>query len=215
MKVRLAAQVLSFRVGRVMAAYGDPECQETADFILKMDRFFDCLNSRSIQEGYLKGKPDMLPYRRVNDKRFAFLQEFYNFLVDWKHAVDTRPGQFSKIERNRMFLSHQTFKGLCMTLKAFLEATRFLLRHGVSFVLSNRFCQDPLENHFGRQRGMGRRNTNPSLWRFGYNESKLMIGRSMSLMIEPKGNVSRKRAGEKEQEVVISTSPLKKISRPR
>ena len=50
---------------------------------------------------------------------------------------------------------------------AFVECTKFLLNSGVSFVLSNKFNQDPLEAHFGRHRGAGRRSENPSLWNFG------------------------------------------------
>ncbi|KAK7481904.1 hypothetical protein BaRGS_00026812 [Batillaria attramentaria] len=110
-----------------------------------------------------------------------------------------------------MFLSQQTFKGMVTTLKAFPEVTRYLLRHGVQYVLSNKFCQDPLEKHFGRQRGLGRRCENPNLWSFAYNENKLRLSRSLGVAIQPQGNVRRKRGGD--EVVVISTSPLKKIKR--
>ena len=53
-----------------MAAYGGDDAQETAGFILLMDRFFDCLNVRSDVEGQRRRKPDMLPYTDVNDARF-------------------------------------------------------------------------------------------------------------------------------------------------
>ena len=48
-----------------------------------------------------------------------------------------------------------------------VEATQFLLRSGVDFVLSNRFCQDPLEADFGRHRCLGIRAENPTLWSYG------------------------------------------------
>jgi hypothetical protein len=51
---------------------------------------------------------------------------------------------------------------------AFVECTKFLLNNGVQFVLSHVFNQDPLEEHFGRHRSLGRRSENPSLWQFGY-----------------------------------------------
>ena len=54
------------------------------------------------------------------------------------------------------------------SVHAFVEATKYLLDHGVDFVLSHVFNQDPLEEHFGRHRGMGRRMDNPNLWTFGY-----------------------------------------------
>ena len=41
MNVRLAAQVLSSSVGKDMLEYSGPECSETANFILKMDKFFN------------------------------------------------------------------------------------------------------------------------------------------------------------------------------
>ena len=48
-----------------MAAYSCPECQETAKLILLVDRFFDCLNGRSLVEGDFKRKPDLMSYNLV------------------------------------------------------------------------------------------------------------------------------------------------------
>ena len=42
-----------------------------------------------------------------------------------------------------------------------------------SYVLSERFCQDPLENWFGRQRCSGSRKDNPSMVDFGYNNNTI------------------------------------------
>ena len=53
-----------------MAAYGGPEKEETDKFILLMNRFFDCLNVRALQEGDHKRNPDLMPYRTVTDSRF-------------------------------------------------------------------------------------------------------------------------------------------------
>ena len=54
-----------------------------------------------------------------------------------------------------------------VSVKSFIEATQFLLKSGVAMVLSNRFCQDPLEEHFGRQRSLAIRSENPTIWTFG------------------------------------------------
>ena len=43
---------------------------ETAKFCSMFDRFFDCLNTRNANEGRQKRKPDLDPYRSVEDKRF-------------------------------------------------------------------------------------------------------------------------------------------------
>ena len=54
------------------------------------------------------------------------------------------------------------------TVKAFMECSRFLLQNGVGYILSQDFCQDPLEEHFGRHRGLGYRHENPNILQFGY-----------------------------------------------
>lgn len=210
MNVKLAAQVLSRTVGLVMQEFWGEDRQETAKLILKIDRFFDCLNGRSLdhEEARKKRKPDLEPYRTVEDNRFAFLDEFLEYLYQWKDSVATRPGQFTKAERSRMFLTHQTFKGLVMTLKSFKEATCYVLNHGVDFVLSNKFCQDPLEAHFGRHRNLGRRMDNPNLYAFGVNENKIRIQRQMAMVVQPKGNIEQRK--RKDDTVVITLSPVKK-----
>ena len=40
-------------------------------------------------------------------------------------------------------------------------------------MLTERFCQDPLENYFGRQRSMGQRKDNPPLCDVGYNDNTI------------------------------------------
>ena len=213
MNVRLAAQVLSARVGKTMRAYGGPDCQETAKFVLLMDRFFDCLNTRSETEGVYERKPDLLPYKDIHDDRFVFLEkEFLGYLNQWKESTQVRQGEYTKTQRSKMFLTSQTYDGLCMTVHSFVEVTRYLLTHGVKFVLSQVFCQDPLEEHFGRHRGMGQRSDNPNLWAFGYQENKIRLQRTLALQMQPRGNVSHKKR-QKPPPVAVSHSPLKKIRR--
>ena len=68
-----------------------------------------------------------------------------------------------------MFLSSQTYEGVKITVHSVIELVKFLIIHKVSYVLTERFCQDPLENYFGKQRSSGARKDNPSLYDFGYN----------------------------------------------
>ncbi|KAK7505178.1 hypothetical protein BaRGS_00003748 [Batillaria attramentaria] len=122
-----------------------------------MDRFFDCLDTRNLNEADRTCKPDLQAYTQLDDPRFDFLEEeFLAYLEEWQTSVNHRPGQFSKTDRQKMCLTHQTFRGLVMTVHAFVGVTKYLLSQGVPFVLSNKFCQDPIEEHFGRHRGMGR-----------------------------------------------------------
>ena len=39
----------------------------------------------------------------------------------------------------------------------------------VDFVLTERFCQDPVQEYFGNQHKLGRRTDNPDIWQFGAN----------------------------------------------
>ncbi|XP_021339576.1 uncharacterized protein LOC110440757, partial [Mizuhopecten yessoensis] len=115
MSVRLAAQVLSNTVSAVMAAYYGPDLSETAKFFSVVNRFFDCLNVRSLHESARPRKPDLAPYTSQNDPRFVFLQKtFLGYLDHWLGAVRARGG-FTRTEQNKMFLSHQTHEGIIMT----------------------------------------------------------------------------------------------------
>ena len=63
-------QVLSSSVAKALMYFNDPATVETQRFCHIFDRFFDCFNVRSYSEGRKKRKPDLLPYRTVNDSRF-------------------------------------------------------------------------------------------------------------------------------------------------
>ena len=72
-----------------------------------------------------------------------------------------------------MFISSQSYDGLKITMHSAIEVVRFLIMHKVSYVLAERFCQDPLENYFGKQRSSGARKDNPSLYEFGSNDNTI------------------------------------------
>ena len=56
---------------------------------------------------------------------------------------------------------------LLLTVKSFVEIAKFLLgQQGVKFLLSEKFCQDPLEVFFGHQRAKGGHNDNPTVQQF-------------------------------------------------
>eukprot|EP00795_Rhopilema_esculentum_P017480 gene17480-9089_t len=212
MRVNLAAQVMSETVGKVMHEYGSPDSSETAKMILMMDKFFDCCNTRSLSEGDRKRKPFLKPYTDINDSRFSFMKdEFLKFLNDWKEAIESRDGNYSEAERKKMFLSKATYDGLQTTSYALIECVKYLLQNGFKYVLTNRFCQDPLENHFGMHRGLGRRSCNPTVYALGYQENKLRLQRTIASSITPQGNTKGSKGPK--QGITITTSPLKKRKR--
>ena len=58
-------------------------------------------------------------------------------------------------------------------MHTFKEVCNFLLKHGVPYILSERFCQDDLENYFGRQRAIGSTRDNPTARDIGYNDNNI------------------------------------------
>ena len=72
-----------------------------------------------------------------------------------------------------MFISWQSYEGIQITVHSSIELIKFLLNNNVPYILSERFCQDPLENYFGRQRAIGYRKDNPSVRDFGYNDNTI------------------------------------------
>jgi len=125
------------------------------------------------------------------------LIRFLDYLKSWKGSTETRPGDFSQNAKARMFLSWQTYEGFEITVHSAIEATKFLLQEGMEYVLTERFCQDPVEEYFGNQRKLGRRSDNPDICQFGYNSNTIRIQRSVSCQSgNTRGRKDRKRAWE-------------------
>ena len=116
----------------------------------------------------------LAPLRSVNDWRFSWLHNvFLKSFQNWLNSVQQRQRNFSKDADQKMFMSWQTYEGLKISVNSIIEATQFLLWHQVKYVLTERFCQDPLENWFGRQRSLGSRKDNPSMADFRYNNNAI------------------------------------------
>ena len=180
--------MLSASVAPVHEAYGPPEAAGTAKFALMMDTFFDCLNVRSASEHKFKRKPYLAPYKSLVDERFSWLEkEFLPFFEEWRISTKNRAGNYTPNARSKMFISWQTYEGLQITSLAAIEATKFLLTEGVEYVLTERFCQDPVEEYFGNQRKLGHRSDNPDMFTSGHNTN--------TLRIQQEGERTKKRHG--------------------
>ena len=132
-------------------------------------------------------KPFLKPYESLDDERFTWLIEtFLKYFTDWKASIAVRPGQFNDNAKASMFISWQTYEGIKITVHSTIEIVKYLLSKGVPYVLTERLCQHPLENYFGRQRSMGHRKDNPTLGDFGYNDNTIRtqkIFRPIALMM--------------------------------
>ncbi|XP_046579981.1 uncharacterized protein LOC124287470 [Haliotis rubra] len=94
--------------------YGD-QVIETVKFIRHMNKFFDCLNVRSLSEGRKTRNRDRDIYCEADDDRLTYLMnDFlgYRYFDSWRVSVTNRPGDFTKGQRSSMMLSHQTLEGL-------------------------------------------------------------------------------------------------------
>ena len=180
MNVRLAVQVLSACVAHVLTEYYTVETHGTAEIISMMNKFFDCLNTRSYQEHIKKRKDDVKPYTLVDDPRFDWLKnDFIKYFDNWKFYIDMKFKDFTLSDRQKMFVSNQTYYGLKITVNSVIECTQFLLKNGVNAVLTEHFNQDILEEYFGEHRSLGRRSENPTVYQFGYQPNAIRISKSV------------------------------------
>lgn len=208
MNVRLAVQVLSKSSAAILRKYYPSGTKGTSDLCDNVNKFFDCMNARCETESIRKRNEFCKPFKSVNDERFTWLKnDFLNYLQNWKESVDKRPGDYSQTERDRMFLSHQTYKGIMISVNSMIEATKYLLNSGVPFVLTERFNQDILEEYFGRQRSLGRRNDNPTVQQFGYQGNTIRMQRSHH---KSTGNTSGRSSKKQNSWAEVDNEPLAK-----
>ena len=94
-------------------------------------------------------------------------------------------------------MSKQTHEGFKIITNLITEAVQFLLQH----VLTERFCQDPLENYVGHQPSLGARKDNPFLWDFGFNDNAI---RNQKVFRPIAGNVG----GQDQSNIEFSCDPI-------
>lgn len=76
---------------------------------------------------------------------------------------------------------------------------------GAKFILTEKFCQDAVEIYFGKQRAKGRRNENPTVQQFIYNNQAIITGKSLV-----SGHCSNIRKVGTKLDVNELSSPLRK-----
>ena len=118
-------------------------------------------------------------YTTENDFRFDWLQNtLLPYFNNWKHILQ-RTGNFTASAREKMFIFRQSHVGIQITCYSVIKTTKYLLKEGFQFVLTERFCQEVLEKYFGCQWGIGRRNDKPTVFQFGYSDNIIRMQRSV------------------------------------
>ena len=149
MRVYLAAQVFSNRVANAITLQGKGGTEETAKFVRNMNEFFDCLNANRVFTQF----EFKSVYRSPLDRRLVWLEgEFLKYFQDWKNWAMNQT-DVPLQERKQYFISDQTWEGLQICVKSFVEVVRFSLSIlGVDYVVATKINQDPLEKFFGKLR---------------------------------------------------------------
>ena len=141
--------------------------------------------------------------RGFNDKRFDWLlHTCLPYFTNWKESIESRPGIYTTNDKARMFLSWQTYEAILITTHSSIELVKFLLQNNVKCLLTERFCQHPFENYFGRQRSMGRRIDNPNVQQLGYQGNTIRA----SKIFRPKTSGNSQK--EEQQKFKISTEAV-------
>jgi hypothetical protein len=186
MKVIYAAQVLSNSVTEALKRFKSDsrftkyDVDELCKFLLLCNNFFDCMNGeKSPTSTRNKENKFLAPYEDVNDWRFNYLlNDVLKFFHDWKKDTTKRPGRFEKEERDKMFISHESYESLQVTIPGFIGAVKFMLSIGAPYVDGRKFNQDKLEQYFGLLRMSGGGSDNPSVLQ--------VIQKSQSLHVQGK-----------------------------
>ena len=98
MNVRLAAQVLSTTVSKVLSNYGPADAAGTAEFCLIFDKFFDIMNVSSTTASSRELKPFNASFLSTDDPRFSRLKnQFLKYFEDWLRSIEERPRGIYKI----------------------------------------------------------------------------------------------------------------------
>ena len=73
-------------------------------------------------------------------------------------------------------------------MRSFVELVPYLLQfEGFDYFLSDKLNQDPLEEHFSKQRMRGGGNDNPTLLEYGFNERNIIVAKS-DMLLTMRGN---------------------------
>jgi hypothetical protein len=151
MNVKLATQVLSHSVASGIRCYIKlkqmaPEAEATADFVEKINRLFDIMNSNSF---HAKNKWQK-PLSSKTLEQFHELRSAVPWIEEWK---------FKSRRKNILKVNLPFKQGLLMSITALLGVCSDLINvHGFKYVMTSRFNQDVVENWFSCVRGKGRNN---------------------------------------------------------
>ena len=217
MKVNLAAQVMSRTVAMDILLRKWPNTSSVVKFIIMVNDFFDMLNGNSTTDAKRAANENLAAYESLQDPRIydekapdgtiikrSKLGQFWDYIEEWKNEVNGL--KCSEKEKKKKMLARQTIDGIEMAINGFIGAVNYLLSIGTKFINARVFCQDPLEQYFGKQRQAGGGSRNPNVERYFQNDNKIALHRDMNVR-RRSGNVA---ADNKHWEVDDAPLPKKR-----
>lgn len=165
MKVKFAAQVFSESVCRSMSLYLTlgflpSEAIHTCEFILRMDKLFDILNSSR----KLARKKHNCAFKGL-EHQMEFLQDCLRFFDKLKVKNNKNQNITAKIK---------CFKALKITINSVIGLWTDLQNSNFEFLYTRRLNQDALENYFGKIRQQNGNCFNPTPIQFVRSSRKLL-----------------------------------------
>lgn len=201
MNVRLAAQLFSrsvaigLKIYRQLNVPGFDDTAGTEKVTSLLNDLFDILNAKIPQAGIRKGSP-----------KIKFLEEF----LDMLNQTEAR-------KNVKLIASNQTVESLRVTLMSVLSIIEFLHNEGVSYILTAKLNQDPLERFFGLVRSFGGDEDHPTVTKFSQLFRLLSLYTPVKVAV--KGNCESgsdrvllsafESLGEKRREALVRKSAMK------
>lgn len=98
---------------------------------------------RSLAEHIKKKNSFLIPYESPKDERLTWLKDvFVKYLESWEQSTLTREADYTADERQKMFMSSQTYEDVTIAVNSHVDAINFLLSEGFKYVLTEIFMQD-------------------------------------------------------------------------
>lgn len=172
MRVNYAVQVLSRSVSSAIRSISNLDkfsqknkehAESTANFIEKMDKLFDIMNSSHVD---YKDK-----YKAPLSKSNTVQKEFLSQMLDYLNNINV----VQKINERKKTV--YAFDGLKQNINGFLQLSESIFTNDsfdISFILTFKFNQDGLENFFSLIRNSGGNNNKPSVREFNNQYRKIV-----------------------------------------
>ncbi|KAI9550903.1 hypothetical protein GHT06_001750 [Daphnia sinensis] len=179
--------------------------EETISFMCKMIKWFEIHDISNLTQGKYQRLPNKAPFYSSADARVKWLQDFLQWLIDWKKSV---------IDKEH-FLTAETFAAIEITTKSTIAKISYLLdTAGFKFVLTRKFNSDNLERKFSALRQANGGNYNMEAKAAIYGVEKLLRTGITYCAINCNVSLTREKQQRANKKFLRATSVKVELKRP-